>query len=143
MKTSNIKTNEIKPGHSKIRSGYLGRAIALSLSGALVIGLSACNEETTTEITDALVEDAEALAISNPTDLAQHQTMDKHHGPFGFRQPGYVNQDAYITENIYGVENLAYYGDWDSNRVYIIDVDNMELLTTVEGTGDGPYGIDQ
>ena len=143
MKTSNIKTNEIKPGHSNIRSGYLGRVIALSLSGALVVGLSACNEETATEIADALAEDAEALSRSNPTDLAQHQTVDKHHGPFGFRQPGYVNQDAYITENIYGVENLAYYGDWDSNRVFIIDVDKMELLTTVEGTGDGPYGIDQ
>lgn len=45
--------------------------------------------------------------------------------------------------NIYSVDNLAYYGDWDSNRIYIIDVDNMALLITVEGTGDGPYGIDQ
>jgi len=45
--------------------------------------------------------------------------------------------------NIYEVENLAYYGDWDSNRVFIIDVDNMSLLETVEGTGDGPYGVDQ
>jgi len=45
--------------------------------------------------------------------------------------------------NIHGVENLAYYGDWDSNRVFIIDVDNMSLLETVEGTGDGPYGVDQ
>ncbi len=45
--------------------------------------------------------------------------------------------------NIYGVENLAYYGDWDSDRVFIIDVDDMSLLETVEGTGDGPYGVDQ
>ncbi len=45
--------------------------------------------------------------------------------------------------NIHNVENLAYYGDWDSNRVFIIDVDNMSLLETVEGTGDGPYGVDQ
>jgi hypothetical protein len=45
--------------------------------------------------------------------------------------------------NIHGVDNLAYYGDWDSNRVFIIDVDNMILLETVEGTGDGPYGVDQ
>jgi DNA-binding beta-propeller fold protein YncE len=62
---------------------------------------------------------------------------------FGYRQPGYVNQDSYTSNNIYGVENLAYYGDWDSNRIYIIDVDNMALLTTEENTGDGPYGIDQ
>ena len=52
-------------------------------------------------------------------------------------------QDVPKGGNIYGVENLAYYGDWDSNRVFIIDVDNMSLLETVEGTGDGPYGVDQ
>jgi len=45
--------------------------------------------------------------------------------------------------NIFGVDNLAYYGDWDSNRVFIIDIENMSLLETVEGTGDGPYGVDQ
>lgn len=61
----------------------------------------------------------------------------------GHRNPGYVNQDSYVSDNIYGVKNLAYYGDWDSNRIYIVDVDNMQLLTTVEGTGEGPYGIDQ
>jgi DNA-binding beta-propeller fold protein YncE len=27
--------------------------------------------------------------------------------------------------------------------VFIIDIDNMSLLETVEGTGDGPYGVDQ
>lgn len=46
-------------------------------------------------------------------------------------------------ENVYGVENLAYYGDWDSNRVFVIDIDEMSLLKTVEDTGDGPYGCDQ
>jgi DNA-binding beta-propeller fold protein YncE len=51
-----------------------------------------------------------------------------------------MNQDE---GNYYGVENLAYYGDWDSNRVFIIDVDNMLWLKTVENTGDGPYGVDQ
>jgi len=64
-------------------------------------------------------------------------------GKHQYRQQGYVNQDGYSSDNIYDVDNLAYYGDWDSNRVFIIDVDAMALLTTVEGTGDGPYGIDQ
>lgn len=54
-----------------------------------------------------------------------------------------MNQDAYISDNVYAVDNLTYYGDWDASRVYIIDVDNMSLLTTVENTGDVPYGIDQ
>ncbi|MEN8168017.1 MAG: hypothetical protein ABFR65_11140, partial [Pseudomonadota bacterium] len=54
-----------------------------------------------------------------------------------------TNNDGMVTGNIYDVDNLAYYGDWDSNRIYIIDVDNMSLLISVEGTGDGPYGIDQ
>ena len=145
MKISNIKTKAGRLKGSNHRSDTLRRAVAICLSGALVMGLSACSDdETVSNTTDAVAEESvEALSISNPVDLAQHQTRDKHHGPFGFRQPGYVNQDAYITENIYGVENLAYYGDWDSNRVYIIDVDNMVLLTSVEGTGDGPYGIDQ
>jgi len=121
----------------------LRRTIGFLLSGTILVSLSACNEEELSAASAVLAENAEALTISNPTDLAQQQTAQKHHGRFGFRQPGYVNQDAYITDNIFGVSNLAYYGDWDSNRVYIIDVDNMKLLTTVEGTGDGPYGIDQ
>jgi WD40 repeat protein len=43
----------------------------------------------------------------------------------------------------YGAKNLANYGDWDSTRVFIIDVDKMSLLKIVEDTGDGPYGVDQ
>lgn len=65
------------------------------------------------------------------------------HGRFGYRMPHSVNRDSYVTGNMYGAENLAYYGDWDSNRIFIFDVDNMSLLHTVENTGDGPYGIDQ
>jgi len=66
--------------------------------------------------------------------------------------PLYAGQGSYgpdphhgkpVSENFHGVENLAYYGDWDSNRVFIIDIDDMSLLKTVEGTGDGPYGVDQ
>ena len=57
--------------------------------------------------------------------------------------PGPGPQQGHDFENFYGVKNLAYYGDWDSNRVFIIDVDNMSLLEIVEGTGDGPYGVDQ
>lgn len=45
--------------------------------------------------------------------------------------------------NIDGVKNLAYYGDWDSTRVFIIDIENMTLLEVVDGTGEGPYGVDQ
>jgi len=140
MITSNTKMKAVNTNH---RANTLRQAIALCLGGVLVLTLSACNDETIDEVTDALADNAEAQTLSSPANVAQKQTSDKHHGPFGYRQPGYVNQDAYITENIYGVDNLAYYGDWDSNRVYIIDVDNMSLLTTVEGTGDGPYGIDQ
>jgi len=140
MSISNMKKKTEKLNSTNHR---LRQAIALCLGGALIVSLSACNEDTANEISDALAENAEAQSISNPSDLAQKQTLHKHHGPFGFRQPGYVNQDAYITENIYGVDNLAYYGDWDSNRIYIIDVDKMALLLSVEDTGDGPYGIDQ
>lgn len=78
---------------------------------------------------------------------ATHQVISVaapgHGHAHGFKKPGYVNQDSYASDNVFGIQNLAYYGDWDSNRVYIIDVDNMRLVTTVEGTGDGPYGIDQ
>ncbi|NOQ69881.1 MAG: hypothetical protein GQ573_07230 [Gammaproteobacteria bacterium] len=143
MKVFYITKKAKKTNRAYHSSSNLKRAIALCLGGTLIFGLSACNDESANEITDAMAESAETLSIINHADLAQQQTLDHNHGPFGFRQPGYVNQDAYITDNIYGVKNLAYYGDWDSNRVYIIDVDNMELLTSVEGTGDGPYGIDQ
>lgn len=49
----------------------------------------------------------------------------------------------YQGGNIEGAKNLAYYGDWDSERVFIIDIDNMLLVAMVDGTGEGPYGVDQ
>lgn len=57
--------------------------------------------------------------------------------------PDFMNKGDHKDGNYYGVENLAYYGDWDSNRVFIINVDDMSLLKTVTDTGDGPYGVDQ
>lgn len=54
-----------------------------------------------------------------------------------------VNMEGHVSDNVYGAENLAYFGDWNSNAIYIFDVDHMSLIATVEGTGDGPYGIDQ
>ncbi|MDH3902946.1 MAG: hypothetical protein OES90_06970, partial [Xanthomonadales bacterium] len=57
--------------------------------------------------------------------------------------PEFMNKGDHKDGNYYGVENLAYYGDWDSNRVFIINVDDMSLLKTVTDTGDGPYGVDQ
>lgn len=61
-------------------------------------------------------------------------------GP-GYRNGEYMYQGG--PENVYGVENLAYYGDWNSNRVFVINVDEMSLLEIVTDTGDGPYGVDQ
>jgi len=72
-----------------------------------------------------------AMLISTPQLYAQQDS----HGP----GPDYLNQGG----NIEGITNLAYYGDWDSNRVFIIDIENMTLLEVVDGTGDGPYGVDQ
>lgn len=73
----------------------------------------------------------------------KHQAKKAKNNHFGHQKLGYVNKDDLITGNIFDIDNLAYYGDWDDNRVYIIDLDNMALVTTVENTGDGPYGIDQ
>ena len=117
---------------------------AIFLSGVLALSLSACNEESVSEITNETLESAETAAKINPTDLAQEQTPDHNHGPYGYRQQGYVNQDSYRNRNGQDevVRNLAYYGDWDNNVVHIIDVDMMDLVSTVS-TGDGPYGIDQ
>ena len=131
-----MNTMTLKNRISSALNTHQRRILVVCLSGTLALGMGACNEDTLSDINE-VIDDAELLAKTNSTDLSQFQTVDKNHGPFGFRQPGYVNQDAYITENIYAVDNLAYYGDWDSNRVYIIDVDNMTLLKTVENTGDG------
>ena len=128
------------------RNFNTSKLISYCFTGMLAISIGACNSgsvDESAELSDVVTEDAELAAKINPVDLSQLQTVEQGHGPLGYRQPGYVNQDTYVSENIYEVDNLAYYGDWDSNRVYIIDVDNMQLLTTVEGTGDGPYGIDQ
>jgi len=77
-----------------------------------------------------------AMLISTPQLYAQQGS----HGPGPHhRYQGNENQGG----NIDGVKNLAYYGDWDSTRVFIIDIDNMELLEEVNDTGVGPYGVDQ
>ena len=136
MKNSNL-SRTIKSLTSKNQR----QITAVCFSVVVAMGLSACNEEVLSDEVE-VIESAEISALTNPVDLAQKQTGDKNHGSYGYRQPGYVNQDAYISENVEGVENLAYYGDWDNNVVQIIDIDNMRLLRTVS-TGDGPYGIDQ
>jgi hypothetical protein len=81
-----------------------------------------------------------AMVLSTTQLYAQHSS----NGP-GPQNRGEDSGQQEIPDggNKYEVENLAYYGDWDSNRVFIIDVDEMTLLETVEGTGDGPYGVDQ
>jgi DNA-binding beta-propeller fold protein YncE len=91
-----------------------------------------------------------ALAVSAGPAHAQQEGAGPHqeqhagkHGRFGYRKPDHVNRDGYVSDNDYGAENLAYYGDWNANRIFIFDVDNWGWVTTVEGTGDGPYGIDQ
>ncbi|WP_456407291.1 YncE family protein, partial [Thiolapillus sp.] len=71
------------------------------------------------------------------------QAAGPQHQGSGYHNPGYVNQDTYTSDNIYEIPNLAYYGNWDSNQVFVIDVDNMALVKIVEDTGEGPYGIDQ
>ena len=83
-----------------------------------------------------------ALAVS----AGPVQAQEEGSGPYHEQHAGmhdHGNMDGYVSDNIYGAENLAYYGDWNANSIYIFDVDNMRLLTTVDGTGDGPYGIDQ
>lgn len=142
MKNSNL-SRTIK----SLTSEKQRQVMAVCFGGMLTIGLTACNEEQVSELTDvtaagATLESAESLARMKPVDLAQEQTVEDDHGPYGYRQQGYVNQDAYMKRKGQVVENLAYYGDWDNNVVQIIDVDKMELVSTVS-TGDGPYGIDQ
>ncbi|MBE9563618.1 MAG: hypothetical protein IMF17_00130, partial [Proteobacteria bacterium] len=134
-----MKSTNLSRAINYLTSNNKKHVAAICLGGVMVMGLSACNEEAVSEET---ILSAEEAALINPSDLAQEQTVDRSHGPYGYRQPGYVNQDAYISGNVEGVENLAYYGDWDNNVVQIIDIDNMVLLRTVS-TGDGPYGIDQ
>ncbi len=38
--------------------------------------------------------------------------------------------------------NIAYFGDYDSDKVFVIDLDKMTIKATIT-TGDGPYGADQ
>ena len=91
-----------------------------------------------------------ALSVSVGPAQAQEEGAGPHqeqfagkHGRFGYRKHDSVNRDGYVSDNVFGAENLAYYGDWNANRIFIFDVDNWGWVTTVEGTGDGPYGIDQ
>jgi hypothetical protein len=107
-----------------------------------------------TKGTVALVPLLCALTIGTAPTHAQEMGKGAHqqefagkHGRFGYRKPNHVNRDGYVSDNTYGVENLAYYGNWgengEGNNIYIFDIDKMELVTTVEETGMGPYGIDQ
>ena len=136
-----MKNSNSNQSIKSLTGKYKRQLATICFSSVLALGLSGCNDEATTDDT-AL--SAESAALINPTDLSQHQTVDHNHGPYGYRKQGYVNQDAYRNRDGQDevVRNLAYYGDWDQNRVHIIDVDTMDLVSTVI-TGDGPYGIDQ
>jgi len=114
----------------------------LVFTSVTITSLSACKDDNE-NVVELLPETTQNLITHSPAQTSTYSPRRGQHRHSGYRQPGYVNQDGYISGNIYNVENLAYYGDWDANRVYIIDVDNMSLVTTVENTGDGPYGIDQ
>ena len=72
-----------------------------------------------------------------------HGPVSQDSGMGSGPQPGPGPDHRYRHGPGHDAKNLAYYGDWDSNRVFIIDVDNMALLEIVENTGDGPYGCDQ
>jgi len=142
-----MKISTLKNKTRNLTNTNYRQVSAICLSGVLVLSVSACNEESLSEVTDAtsvdaVLMDAETSSITNPADMGQQQTTDASHGPYGYRQQGYVNQDAYMNRKGQVAENLAYYGDWDNNVVQIIDVDKMKLISTVS-TGDGPYGIDQ
>ncbi len=137
-----MKITNLSRAIHRLTSNNQRKFITICFSGAMLLTLSACNEESVTEVTDETLESAEALVMVNPADLGQQQTTDVDHGPYGYRKQGYVNQDGYMKHKGDVVENRAYYGDWDNNVVQIIDIDNMKLLSTVS-TGDGPYGIDQ
>ncbi len=108
-----------------------------AISAATLLCACLCHATTGNAAGKDVLEETVTVSNSQPVDLGQGQAV------LGYRQQGYVNQDSYDTNNIYGVENLGYYGDWDSNEVYIIDVDEMSVVTVVTETGDGPYGIDQ
>ena len=83
-----------------------------------------------------------ALTVSaGPLQAQEEGSGPRHEQHAGMHDRG--NMDGYVSDNIYGAENMAYYGDWDAKSIYIFDIDNMRLLTTVDKTGDGPYGIDQ
>ena len=96
-----------------------------------------------TRITSLLAVKPVGYAVLFSAMVLSTTQLYAQHGSFGPGPHNRGKQEIIDGENIYGVENLAYYGDWDSNRVFIIDVDEMTLLETVKGTGDGPYGVDQ
>lgn len=138
-----MKMKNLSESIQKLNRFNYKNLVAICMTGAIAVSISGCEEQALQDFLDSINLDAETAAKTNAADLGQRPAGASPNTGAGYRQPGYVNQDAYISENVYAVDNLAYYGDWDANRVYIIDVDNMSLLTTVENTGDGPYGIDQ
>ena len=61
------------------------------------------------------VEAADYADLGNDELVQQHSQIREYagkHGRFGYRKHDSVNRDGYVSDNIYGAENLAYYGDW-------------------------------
>jgi len=66
------------------------------------------------------VEAAGYADLDNDELVQQHSQAREHagkHGRFGYRKPNHVNRDGYVSDNDFGAENLAYYGDWDANSI--------------------------
>ncbi|MEN8207556.1 MAG: hypothetical protein ABFS24_16360, partial [Pseudomonadota bacterium] len=74
-----------------------------------------------------------ALAVS----AGPVQAQEEGAGPLQEQHDGmhdHDNMNVDFSGNIFGVDNLAYYGDWNANSIYIYDVDYMRLLAIVDGT---------
>ncbi len=64
----------------------------------------------------------------------------------GDRTPGANNGGDHKPDNekeASSSEKRAYYGDYSSNRAFVIDVNKMSIDTVIENTGQGPYETDQ
>ena len=81
-----MKITNLNGAIHRLPNNYQRKFISICLSSVMIMSISACNEEATTQVTDETLETAEALVMVNPADLGQQQTTDASYGPYGFRQ---------------------------------------------------------
>ena len=144
--TSNNSLDEItrkqymKSGYRTITSDSKSKLAPLSALISLTLLAGCIDGDVTSATGSAATRDADIMSgldadsTSAKPDESNREKSDKSHDKSKSHEKGAGKRKT---------EKRVYYGDYSSNRAFVIDVDSMKVEKVISNTGKGPYETDQ